>query len=247
MLARNQIRRDSGRMRTPQPIFENVVFLCSWDGSDAATSADDDSDIGATITFADQAQLDTAKRRLGPSSLLLDGGQDDCRVSYNAEYQIGIQDFTLETYVNFNATDEQALMFVYFAGSNQRAYGIQYYPTGIIVPNELFFYWSPNGTSSNNFTRPWRGEKPILTDQWYHVASCRRAGLFRMFLDGKQLGKTEIFTDSIFESTSEGIYFGEIKSNIVNLDGHLDETRITIGEGIYTKDFVPPQSKLPRQ
>jgi len=241
MLARNQIRRDSGRIRTPQPRWENVVFLCSWDGTDAATTATDDSSLGLTISFQSDAQLDTAQKRIGPSSLLLDGTGDACDVPNNSAYHLGAGDFTLETYVRFNnASTEAALMFIYTSASNQRAYGIEHYPAG---GNTLFFYWSTTGANSFNVQRPWN---PVA-NRWYHVAICRRGNLLYMFLGGKLIEKAEPFTSTIFNSGLRGMHFGEIQSNIINLNGWLDETRVTVGEGIYVKDFVPPQSAFPRQ
>ena len=56
--------------------FNKVSLLLPFDGSDTATSTSDESDNSHTITFAGTAQLDTAQKKFGTASLLLDGDSD---------------------------------------------------------------------------------------------------------------------------------------------------------------------------
>ena len=62
--------------------FNKVSLLLPFDGSDTATSTSDESDNSHTITFGGTAQLDTAQKKFGTASLLLDGDSDyveNCR------------------------------------------------------------------------------------------------------------------------------------------------------------------------
>ena len=49
----------------------NDKLICSFDGADEATAFT--AEIGGAFTFAGTAQLDTAQKKLGTASLLLDG------------------------------------------------------------------------------------------------------------------------------------------------------------------------------
>lgn len=58
------------------PDFASVVLLAGFNGDDAATTAPDESLVARTLTFARNAQLDTAEKKFDSASLLLDGAGD---------------------------------------------------------------------------------------------------------------------------------------------------------------------------
>ena len=62
---------------TPSAGFNaNLKLLLHFDGSDGATTTTDSSNNERTITLAGDAQLDTAQKKFGTASLLLDGNGD---------------------------------------------------------------------------------------------------------------------------------------------------------------------------
>ena len=73
--------------------FNRVSLLIPFDGSDTATSANDDSSNSHTITFAGTAQLDTAQKKFGTASLLLDGDSDYVTVGDSDHLDFAAGDF----------------------------------------------------------------------------------------------------------------------------------------------------------
>ncbi len=59
--------------------FSLVSLLANFDGTDGATSSVDESENTHVLIFSGDAQLDTAQKKFGTASLLLDGTGDYVR------------------------------------------------------------------------------------------------------------------------------------------------------------------------
>ena len=75
--------------------------LLHFNGSDTSTTFTDES--GKTWTGAVTAQLDTAQKKFGTASLLLDGDSDYISTPDHADFDVGSGDFTIDFWVRFNA------------------------------------------------------------------------------------------------------------------------------------------------
>src|SRR5687768_4015081 len=79
------------------PHFASVVLLCDFDGTDAATTAPDESPVGRALTFVGNAQIDTAQFKYGVSSLLLDGSGDYVTAPDSTDWRFA-GEFTIESF-----------------------------------------------------------------------------------------------------------------------------------------------------
>ncbi len=228
------------------PDISSVQFLAGYEGVDAATSYIEESSNAAVHTFAGSAQLDTAQKKFGVSSMLFNGSTDFVTVPDLAVYTLSTGDFTIEFHVRWAAVpvsaDRDALISHYQPDTSQRAWLLsQFNDTGT---QKFQFHYSINGSTltlaSADFT-------PV-TDTWYHYAVSRVGTSLYMFVDGVQKGTThDISTSDLFNSNHVLALGGVDKASPTDFfNGWLDEVRVTVGVGRYTSNFTPPTEEYPR-
>lgn len=174
------------------------------------------------------AETDTAEFKFGPSSILFDGTGDHLEIPANDAYLIGTQDFCLEGWVYFAAFANWDLVFDARSTENQAALDIYQSADGI-----LRFYVLGIARMSS---------APLSTGVWYHVAVTRQGTNGRMFING-------VLADSWTDATSYlnpgVIRIGTNFQETLDMDGQIEDLRLTIGEARYTADFAIPTSNLP--
>jgi len=224
----------------PDDDFASVSFLSGFEGIDESTTIVDEGPVGHTgITANANAQLDTAQKKFGDSSLLLDGTGDNVTIDDHASLTLAAGDFTIEAHVRFNGdpgTDPRTIVSKWTEGTNQREWWLQ------TQDNVLQFYISTNGSglalkASSSFNP--------AADTWYHIAVCRTGGLAYFFVDGVAHGNAGL-TETIFDGSSPVIIGSSIGSFPNYANGWVDELRITKGVARYTTGFTPPDAAYPR-
>jgi hypothetical protein len=225
-----------------------VQFLCSFDGTDGQTTSTDDSDNSIGLTFNSDAQLDDANLKFGTTSLLLDGTGDHVDLVNNSAYKPGASDFAIHAFVAVSSLPtsgvQRAIGGVYQSASNQRAYIFAIYNTGGAEGTVLRFWWSANGADPVAvYQADWNH---VETNRMYHVAASRQGDTWRLFLDGKKILQ-EVTSGTMISPAAIPHVVGGLDGGIVLWAGWIDENEIVVGEALFTKDFIPPQSKLPRQ
>ena len=213
---------------------QQLRFLCSFDGSDAATSSTDDSTYGQTITFTADAQLDTAQYKFGTASLLLDGTGDYVTIPDFPTVEIGSQDFTIDMQVRFTTLAAiRTLMAKWHSTDNNRSF-LLYWENSAA---QLQFLVSANGSSvAATIAESWSPS----TNTWYHVAVERTGGNIHLYIDGTMLGSGTANTTAIFNSTTP-LSIGAYQSGSQPFLGHIDESRLIIGDGVYGgSNFTAP-------
>ncbi len=233
------------------PDFSQVSLLVSFDGSDAATSATDDSNTGHTLTFDSNAQLDTAQKKFGSASLLLDGTDDHVSLADDLEHYFKFHDFTVELWVRFTTepTSFVTLISKYDVTGGNRGWRIAYDQTN----NEIQGGFSTTGSDSPecHFTLDVDGISVanFFNSQFHHIAFVRKARLFLIYVDGL-VGNTAIDNSSrIFLNTTKTIIGASASGGGVNqnIAAHIDEVRITKGLARYTANFTPPTASFFKQ
>tara|TARA_R100000008_G_scaffold79753_1_gene61687 strand:+ start:371 stop:2215 length:1845 start_codon:yes stop_codon:yes gene_type:complete len=73
-------------------------LLCNFDGTDTATSSTDESDNEHTLSFENNAQLDTSFKQFGTASLLLDGTNDAVNIAAHGDFDLSDTSFTIECF-----------------------------------------------------------------------------------------------------------------------------------------------------
>lgn len=167
---------------------------------------------------------------------------------------IGSADFTLETFIRFEAlpgaTSYTTIFNRWDSTNNGRSYRLIYGGSSF-NGNCLQFDTSTDGTSSTLATPiqyPW---VPDL-NRYYHVAIVRASGELLLFVDGQQFGIPIADSRTYYTSGAEP---GSVGAEVIagptvvantTLAGMMDETRFTNGVGRYTAPFTPPSAAFPR-
>lgn len=214
-------------------IFDTYTKLCShFDGADAATAYTDP--IAGAATFVGTAQLDTAQKKFGPASLLLDGNSDYVTYPDSASWNFGTGDFTLDGQVKFNQLPASGLnaeiLSQYVDGDHEWHFDVANdagtYKLRFISNN------NPDQTAIQQTMSP----QPS-TGTWYHLAIVRSGNSWYLFQDGVQLGSTSTDTDDL-PNLAAVLTIGNINSTHY-FNGYIDELRISKGIARWTANFTP--------
>jgi len=224
--------------------FQNPSLLVDFDGSDAATSANDASSYNHTLTFVGNAQLDTAQSKFGSASLLLDGTGDRVQISDHDAFNLANYEWTIECHVRWNgdppndATGDSGFVAQWTSSGSGRAWYVGF------RNNQLLIFHSTTGT--NGIATDAQNFDPA-GDTWYHIAFVRdnsgAQDITRIFVEGVQVGTDNATIDgvTIFNTTSDiwiGGYDGAGDNDYH--DGWIDNVRVTKGKALYKTNFTPP-------
>ena len=219
--------------------FNKVSLLLPFDGSDTATSTSDESDNSHTITFAGTAQLDTAQKKFGTASLLLDGDSDYIQVADHDSFDFGAGDFTAECWIRFAALGNNTIFSHWANGTaSSMSYYLTYFNSSGIL--RLGHYLSGNADTSYSWSPS--------TGTWYHIALERSGTTLKVYIDGTSVISVSASTTALRDSEDPfrvGV-FNDGSTGSPSLDwyfnGHIDDLRITKGLARYGTNFTPPTS-----
>ncbi len=213
--------------------YTKLMLHC--DGSDASTTFTDDSASGHTVTANGNAQIDTAQSVFGGASGFFDGGGDYLSISDHADFDFGSGDFTIDFRVRFNALPTDG-NFETFYGRDVSAHDVQ-----LDIKNT-------SGTYTIRFIPYISGAKVVVNatwttpvvDTWYHIAYVRSGTSWYVFIDGTQVGSTGSQSGTL-DSTTDNVSIGRHTSGSPReLNGWLDEFRVSKGVARWTSNFTPP-------
>lgn len=201
------------------PHWERVVLQLPFDGADGSTTITDVSPAPLTCTAYADAQLDTALKPFGNSSLLLDGTGDYVGIaSFPA---LGTGNFTIETFIYSTSYSELDGVLDFRPGGNG-AYALLYTSGGI-----LRFY-------VNTVDRIVSAALP--TSAWNHIAVCRNKGVSTLFVNGAVSGTP--WTDATNYLSAATAYIGKTFDNYY-FAGNIGPVRVTTA-ALYTTAFDVP-------
>ncbi len=182
---------------------------------------------GKTVSVGGNAQLDTAVKRFGTASLLLDGTGDYVSIASQPDFEFGTGDFCIEVQVYPTTTGTYRTLFDLRSSAGDLG-GII---LGITDANQLYFYYNGNYRVGPVGTVP--------VGSWSHIALARVSGVTRAFVNGTQVGGNYTDTNNYAERP---LRIGADPNGNYALTGHIDEVRISKGTGRYTTTFTTPTS-----
>jgi len=159
----------------------NTKLLLHFDGADAATSTSDASDSSHGITFNGNAQLDTAIKKFGTASLLLDGSGDLLDITgTTGDFNHGTSDWTYECWF-YSDSFAGSAKTIFMQGTHDAAGEIMLrFDTSSNLNMELM----------NSSSTPVRitGSTAVSTGAWHHLAVTKQtaSNLIRAYIDGVQ-------------------------------------------------------------
>ena len=174
-----------------------------------------------TVTVFGNAQLDTAIKKIGSASLLLDGTGDYLKIDATSDFQF-TGDFCAEAWIYPTSVTGTQNIFAFGTEASGR---YVLFLDGNTIKGNYF------GSGSTTFGGT------LSTNTWYHVALSRAGSTMTVYLDGTALGTTE--TNNSTLGNSGELKIGADASGNNNFAGHFDELRITKGYRRYSGTFTP--------
>lgn len=221
------------------PYIASVVLLVSFDGADGATTTTDLK--GHALTFAGNAQLDTAASKFGGSSLLLDG-TGDWVTSPDSDDWYFPGEFTIEAWFRSNTTGGNTHIISQGPAAGNYNFAFRYDYSSATQKRFVFSYY-PSGTATPVATIGMSFEN-IDQSVFNHAAVTRdAANSIKIYLDGVQ--KAAGTQAGGFNSTGV-LTIGAGLINTQPWTGWIDEIRITKGVCRYTSAFTAPTLPFPR-
>jgi hypothetical protein len=154
---------------------------------------------------------------------------------------MGSGDWTIECWIYFASAPGGGL---YYGIYSNRAAVANYSPIAIFINSsrQIEAYFSTSGSS---WTSSLTTSGVISTSTWTHIAIVRSGSTVKVYFNGTVDANTATISGALFTNTSQLFIGGEAGGN--DLNGYLDDYRITKGYARYTANFTPPVARMPQQ
>lgn len=216
------------------PDFGSVSLLLHGDGTNGSTTFIDSSNNSHTVTPAGNAQISTTQSKFGGASMYFDGTGDYLTLANDASFVFGTGDFTVEMWVYHTSQNSLKIYYDGRPASTNGAYVTLYRRSS----NELALYV--------NYADRVVGTTSILQNAWYHIAVCRESSSTKLFLNGIQEGSTFTDTTNYLGGTSRPVIGAEgFSPSNLQMQGYIDDLRVTKGVARYTSNFTPSTAPFP--
>jgi hypothetical protein len=208
------------------PTTANTSLLLNFTNSGVV-----DSTGRNILETVNDARVVTSTYKYGSGSYYFDGSGDYLYSPSSQEFNFGTGDFTIELWVNpinqgGHGSSNNDCLIDFRPGANG-VYGTLY-----IFNNGTGIYWHVN--SANRITGG-----VISNSVWTHIAVCRSNSNTKLFINGTQSGSTYADTNNYLVCP---MMIGQFNDGVGagNLNGYLDDIRITKGYARYTANFTAP-------
>lgn len=174
------------------------------------------------------AQLSTAVKKYGSSSMSFDGTGDYLSILSSPNLNFGTGDFTIESWL-YPTSISATASYIF----DQRTADSQNVLLAYILPERTIEIYVNGGVVVSGGT--------IALNSWSHFAITRASNSLKMFLNGTQIGSTYSLTNTLITAP---MYIGTRYSGTQYFNGYMDDFRVTKGVARYTTTFTPPTSSF---
>jgi hypothetical protein len=215
------------------PIFYERALL-HFNGVDGSTTFTDETGRAWTRVAASTCEIDTAQSQFGGASLLLGGSGNYLTSPDTEDMSLAASNFTVEGWVRFASVPSTGVVQAFVtkwttAGSN-RGWSVS------LFGGNFRLLYSTTGSDAGALNTAWSP----AANTWYHFAVVRYGNNVLLFINGALLS-TQAFTATIYDSTAL-LQIGTQNLGIDGeLNGWLDDIRITPGHAKYVQAFTVPQ------
>ncbi len=219
------------------PIGGNDSFTkLLFHGDGAGAIFTDSSASEHTITVVGNAIQSATESQFGGKSIQFDGDDDYLTIPDSEDWSFGNGDFTVDAWVNFSAHPASNGNVLAIAGQFsglQKSWRLGYYNNAGTY--RLWWNTSTNGSNETDFKPAWTA----TLNNWHHIAVTRTSGTVRAFIDGVEIG-SQADSDT-YHSANSDLFIGidQVVSGY-EMNGFIDELRISKGIARWTEDFTPP-------
>jgi hypothetical protein len=183
------------------------------------------------------AQISTSVKKYGTGSLAFDGTGDYLQAPDSPVFNLGSGNWTIESWIYLNS----AKSYNGFYGKRQAGQfglALQIDSSGVLSISASITgsSWALGGASLGS---------GYTTGAWMHVAVTRSGTTITGWLNGSSTG-TQTLTGAIFAATGYPAVIGSAfdTGSAQDLNGYMDDFRLTNGYARYTTTFTPPTSAL---
>lgn len=221
--------------------FTKLLLHCNGD-DESVTIPDSSPSAHGNATVVGTAQLDTAQKKFGTASLILDGNSDYITYADHADWNFAGGDFTIDFWVRFNALPANDFHGLF--GQDKVAAPASYYNLYLEDRDSqankkgLRFYIYQSEAKQLDLNEGLADISSYSVDTWYHIAVVRSGNNWYLFKDGVQ-GATTIVDYTIADIPGL-FYVGFFRSGGKYLNGRIDEFRVSKGIARWTANFTPP-------
>jgi len=201
-------------------------------------SFSDSSPSKHTITANGNVTHSDAQSKFSGGSIYFDGTGDYLTVPASSDFDMGAGDFTVDFWFRTAVATRQW----FFAASSDYHYSLDF--SALSSSKKIGMWASSNGTSWNLIDSDGGGNgigtKVLSLDTWYHIAMVRNGNNWRTYINGV-VDVDVTVAGTITDTSGEDIRIGRHGSATnLDLDGYLDEVRVTKGTALWTSAFTPP-------
>lgn len=219
--------------QTLYPLDTNTKLLTEFNGADSATT--DTAETGQTITFEGTAQLDTAQKKFGTSSLLLDGNSDYVTVPDSEDWNFGTGDFTVDFWLRPSSSiNSSSVTYV-----GQYASGTLFWAVQTISGPKVKIV-AQNSGAVGEFVTTDAVSIPINT--WTHIAYVRNGSNCYIFVNGISKAVTLNVAFGTMPNVTTVLGIGALVPGVTlqYFPGWIDNVRISKGIARWVDDFTVP-------
>lgn len=167
--------------------------------------------------------------KFGAGAALFDGSGYLTTPSH-VDFALEMVDFTIECWVRRSVAN--ALHYIFSHRPNSSAQ--QGYEFRINADNRFQIFYTGGTSVVSTLT--------VSAGVWHHIAACRSAGKFYLWLNGGAAGEGSASNGTPFAGTS---FLGRASDNSGGFNGSIDDFRVTKGVARYTSPFIPPTAAFP--
>lgn len=225
------------------PYYDNVVLLMNMDG----TSFIDTSKYNHNVTVSGNTVLSSTQSKFGGKSAFFDASTDKLLVPPSDAFVMGLSDFTLELFVWKTAEGARNYPRVLAVGDGEVGANNWSIQTGAGSGDNRVSFNIYNGSSSVSLF----SSTSTVGAYWTHIAVTRKAGVFKLWINGKLQGTNSSYTTVPMESVSTNrlivgcVYNSGSGASWESFGGYIDAVRVTKGIARYDGTFHPPVRALP--
>ena len=213
----------------PLTAVQNTVLLNNFTNAGVY-----DASMLSDLETVGDARVSTAVSKYSGSSLFFDGTGDYLTIPHDPVFNFGTGDFTIECWAYFNNLSNSP-QIIQKLSSNLG----WFFEVG---PNTIYF-----GFGASNASQYYQLTGITLTTGvWYHLAATRVGSVLSIFLNGVKYSSTVTNANASYDNLTPFIV-GSYRptSTAFDLNGYIDDLRVTKGVARYTANFTPPTAALP--
>jgi len=183
---------------------------------------------GKTVVAVDNAQIDTAIKKFGTGSLLLDGTGDYISVANDPDFGFGTGNFTIEGWFYANDVTGTKSLVDLRAGTAV--------DSGLYIKSD-----SATVSVTHNGTQILSGGV-LSTATWTHIAVTRSGTTINLYVNGTRVDSDNTFSDDL--GSAKPLLIGAAYDGSSGWDGQVDDFRISTVARYTLGSYTPPLNEV---